>query len=98
MTSAPGTPPTLAENSLGLSGNDSFAFHPNLGNDTAHNTGAHTTELAHSNIQVTAPALAPIAPEFHQEFTFDAIHQDAADLAAMVDQFHQMAANSTLLH
>ena len=98
VTSAPGTPPTLAENSLGLSGNDSFTFHPNLGNDAAHSTGAQSTELSHSYGQVTAPALAPIAPEFHQEFAFDVIHQDAVDLAAMVDHFHQMAANSALLH
>ena len=98
VTSAPGTPPTLAENSFGASGNDSFTFHPNLGNDTAHDNGAQTTELAHSNGQVAAPALAPIAPEFHQEFAFDAIHLDAASIGAIVDQFHQMATNSTLLH
>ncbi len=98
VTSAPGTPPTLAENSFGASGNDSFTFHPNLGNDTAHDTGAQTTELAHGNIQGAAPALAPIALEFHQEFAFDAIHQDAASIGAIVDQFHQMATNSTLLH
>jgi hypothetical protein len=98
VTSAPGTPPTLAENLFGASGNDSFTFHPNLGNDTAHSTGAQTTELAHGNIQSAAPALAPIAPEFHQEFGFDAIHQDAASIGAIVDQFHQMATNATLLH
>ena len=90
--------PTLASASLGGLGNDSFTFHPNLGSDTAQNTDAHASELAHSNIQVGAPALASIAPEFHQEFAFDAIHQDAANHAATVDQFHQMAANSTLLH
>jgi hypothetical protein len=98
VTSAAGTPSTLAENLFGASGNDSFTFHPNLGNDTAHNTGAQTTELAHGNIQGAAPALAPIAPEFHQEFAFDAIHQDAASIGAIVDQFHQMATNATLLH
>jgi archaellum component FlaF (FlaF/FlaG flagellin family) len=98
VTSAPGTPPTLSTGSFGASGNDSFTFHPNLGNDTGHNTGAQTTELAYGNIQGAAPALAPIAPEFHQEFAFDAIHQDAASIGAIVDQFHQMATNSTLLH
>ena len=36
--------------------------------------------------------------EFHQDFAFDAIHQDVANLAATADQFHQMASNSTLLH
>ena len=98
VTSAPGTPPTLAENSFGASGNDSFTFHPNLGNDRAHDTGIQTIELAHGNIQGAASALAPIAPEFHQEFAFDAIHQDAGNLAAIVDQFHQMATGSVLLH
>jgi fibronectin-binding autotransporter adhesin len=98
VTSAPGTPPTLAENSFGASGNDSFTFHPNLGGNPAQNTDAHTSEIGHNNGQITAPALAPIAPEFHQEFAFDALHQDLANLAATVDQFHQMASNSTLLH
>ena len=79
-------------------GNDSFAFHPNLGSDTAQNTDAHTSELAHNNVQISGPALASTAPEFHQEFAFDAIHQDDAHLAATVDQFHQMAAGSVLLH
>jgi hypothetical protein len=79
-------------------GNDSFAFHASLGGDTAPNTGAQTSEIAHNNVQIGGPALASIVPEFHQEFAFDAVHQDAATLAATVDQFHQMAANSTLLH
>ena len=92
------TSPTLASASLGGSGNDSFTFHPSLGSDTAQNTDAHTSELAHNNVQIAGPALAAIAPEFHQEFAFDAIHQDPAALAATVDQFHQMAANTTLLH
>ena len=48
--------------------------------------------------QISGPALGSTAPEFHQEFAFDAIHQDLANLAATVDQFHQMASNSTLLH
>ena len=94
----PAASPTLASASLGGSGNDSFAFHPNLGSNTAQTTDAHTSELAHNNVQIAGPALAAIAPEFHQEFAFDAIHQDAAALTATVDQFHQMAANSTLLH
>ena len=99
VTAPPAAPsPTLASASLGGSGNDSFAFHPSLGSDMAQNTDAHTSELAHNNVQIAGPALAAIAPEFHQEFAFDAIHQDAATLAATVDQFHQMAANSTLLH
>jgi hypothetical protein len=95
---APATSPTLASASLSGLGNDSFAFHSNLGSDTAQNTDAHTSELAHSNLQIAGPALAAIVPEFHQEFAFDAIHQDAANLSAAVDQFHQMASNSTLLH
>jgi hypothetical protein len=78
-------------------GNDSFTFHPNLGNET-QNTGAQNTEPAHGIIQGAVQALASIVPEFHQEFAFDAIHQDPANLAATVDQFHQMASNSTLLH
>jgi len=99
VTAPPAAPsPTLASASLGGSGNDSFAFHPSLGSDTAQNTDAHTSELAHNNVQIAGPALAAIAPEFHQEFAFDAIHQDAATLTATVDQFHQMAASSTLLH
>jgi hypothetical protein len=57
--------------------------------------GAQTIELAHNNVSTAGPPAA-IAPEFHQEFAFDAIHQDVADHAAT--QFHQMAANSTLLH
>ena len=90
--------PALASASFGGMGNDNFAFHPNLGSDTAQNTDAHTSEIAHNNVQISGPALASIVPEFHQEFAFDAIHQDAANLAATVDQFHQMASNSTLLH
>jgi hypothetical protein len=94
----PTASPTLASASLGGLGNDSFAFHPSLGSNTAQTTDAHTSELAHSAVQTGGPALAAIAPEFHQEFAFDAIHQDAAALTATVDQFHQMAASSTLLH
>jgi hypothetical protein len=94
----PAASPTLASASLGGSGNDSFAFHPSLGSNTAQTTDAHTSELAHNNVQIAGPALAAIAPEFHQEFAFDAIHQDVATLTATVDQFHQMAASSTLLH
>ena len=89
---------TLASTSLGAMGNDSFSFHPNLGGDTAQNTDAHASEIAHNNVQISGPALASTAPEFHQEFAFDAIHQDATNLSATVDQFHQMASNSTLLH
>jgi hypothetical protein len=95
---APATSPTPASVSLAGLGNDSFAFHPNLGSDTAQNTGGGTNELAHNTIQISGPALASTAPEFHVEFAFDAIHQDVANIAATVDQFHQMAANSTLLH
>jgi hypothetical protein len=90
--------PAFASASLGGLGSDSFAFHPNLGNDTAQNTGAPASELAHNNIQVSGPALGSTAPEFHAEFALDVIHQDDSHLAATVDQFHQMAANSTLLH
>ena len=98
ITSPPAASPTLASASFGGMGNDNFAFHPNLGSDTAQNTDAHTSEIAHNNIQISGPALASTVPEFHQEFGFDAIHQDAANLSAAVDQFHQMASNSTLLH
>ncbi len=94
----PATSPTPASASLGGMGNDNFAFHPNLGGDTAQNSGGATNELAHNNVQIAGPALASTALEFHQEFAFDAIHQDAANLSAAVDQFHQMASNSTLLH
>jgi hypothetical protein len=90
--------PTLASASFSTLGNDNFTFHPSLGSDTAQNTGNHTIELAHSTLQVVAPAPASIAPEFHQEFAFNDIHHDVANLAASVDQFHQMAASSTLLH
>ncbi len=95
---APAASPTLASASFGGLSNDSFAFHPNLGSETAQTTDAHASDLAHSNLQIASPALAAIVPEFHQEFAFDAIHQDAAVVAAAVDQFHQMAANTTLLH
>ena len=90
--------PTVASVSFAGLGNDSFAFHPNLGSDTAQNTGAPVNELAHNNIQVSGPALGSTAPEFHAEFALDVIHQDDTHLAATVDQFHQMASNSTLLH
>ena len=92
-----GTAPTLASATLGGLDNDSFTFHPNLGSETASNTHVNPTEFAHNEIQAS-PALASIAPEFHQEFAFDAIHQDASNLSAHVDQFHQIVANSTLLH
>jgi hypothetical protein len=97
-TPAPATSPTLASASLGGSDNDSFAFHPNLGSDTAQNSGGATNELAHNNVQIAGPAPASIVPEFHQEFAFDAVHHDDAQLALTLDQLHQMAANSTLLH
>jgi hypothetical protein len=93
---SPAPSPTLA--SFGGMGSDNFAFHPNLGGATAQNTDVHASELAHNNVQISGPALASTAPEFHQEFAFDVFHQDAANLAAAVDQFHQMASNSTLLH
>jgi hypothetical protein len=98
VTSLPAASPTIASASFGTMGNDSFAFHSNLGSDTVQNTGAPASELAHNNIQIGGPALGSIVPEFHQEFGFDASHHDAADLAATLDQLHQMAANSTLLH
>jgi len=94
----PAASSTLASATFGASDNDSFTFHPSLGSETAQNTAAHNTELAHSSVQAGAPALASTALEFHQELAFDAIHQDDTHLAATVDQFHQMAANSTLLH
>jgi hypothetical protein len=94
----PAMSPTPASVSFAGLGSDSFAFHPNLGSDTAQNTGAPASELAHNNIQVSGPALGSTAPEFHAEFALDVIHQDDSHLAATVDQFHQMAANSTLLH
>ena len=92
------SPPTPASVSFAGLSNDNFAFHPNLGSDTAQNTDVHTSEIAHNNVQISGPALAPTVPEFHLEFAFDAIHQDAANLSAAVDQFHQMASNTTLLH
>jgi hypothetical protein len=94
---APASSPTLASASLGGLGNDSFAFHPTLDSDSP-NTDTHASELAHGAVQIGSPALASIVPEFHQEFAFDAIHQDVANIAATVDQFHQMASNATLLH
>ena len=98
VSSQPTASPTIASASFGTMGNDSFAFHAGLGSNPAQNTDAHTSELAHNNVQISGPALASTAPEFHQEFGFDAIHQDAVNLSAAVDQFHQMASNSTLLH
>jgi hypothetical protein len=97
-SSPPAASSTLASATFGASGNESFAFHPNLGSETAQNTGGAANELAHNNVQIAGPALASIAPEFHQEFAFDAIHQDDTHLAANLDQLHQMAASSTLLH
>ena len=98
ITSLPATSPTVASASFGTVGNDSFTFHAGLGSNPAQNTDAHTSEIAHNNIQISGPALASTAPEFHLDFGFDSIHQDAASIAASVDQFHQMAANSALLH
>ena len=95
---APTASPTLASASFGGTANDSFTFHQNLGSDTTQNTAGATNELAHNNIQISGPALASTTPDFHAEFAFNAIHQDAADHVAAVDQFHQMAASSTLLH
>jgi hypothetical protein len=94
----PAASPTLASATFGASGNDNFAFHPNLGSGTAQNSGGATNELAHNNVQIAGPALASTALEFHQEFAFDAFHQDDTHLAATLDQLHQMTANSTLLH
>ena len=98
ITSLPAASPTAASASFQIMGNDSFAFHANLGGNPAQNTDAHTSEIGHNNGQISGPALGSTAPEFHQEFAFDAIHQDLANLAATVDQFHQMASTSTLLH
>ena len=103
LASSSATSPTLAASppasvSFAGLGNDSFAFHPNLGGDTAQNTGAPASELTHNNIQVSGPALGSTAPEFHAEFALDVIHQDDTHLAASVDQFHQVASNATLLH
>jgi len=98
IISLPAASPTAASASFQIMGNDSFAFHANLGGNPAQNTDAHTSEIGHNNGQISGPALGSTAPEFHQEFAFDAIHQDLANLAATVDQFHQMASNSTLLH
>jgi hypothetical protein len=94
----PAMSPTPASVSFAGLGSDSFAFHPNLGSHMVQNTAAPTSELAHNNIQVSGPALGSTAPELHAEFALDVIHQDDSHLAAAVDQFHQMAANSTLLH
>ena len=98
MAPALASSPTLASATFGTSGNDNFAFHPSLGNDTSHSAGAPANELAHGSVQVGGPALGSTAPEFHAEFALNLIHQDETHLTATVDQFHQMAANSTLLH
>jgi hypothetical protein len=94
----PAASPTVASATFGASGDDNFTFHPNLGNDTAQNTGGATNDLAHNNVQIAGAAPASIVPEFHQEFAFDAVHHDDAQLALTLDQLHQMAASSTLLH
>jgi hypothetical protein len=86
--------PTLVSATFGTFGNDNFAFHPNLGSGVS---SAPTNELTHS-IQISAPALGAMIPELHLDPAFDAIHQDATHLPATVDQFHQIAASSTLLH
>jgi hypothetical protein len=95
---ASATSPTLASATFGTLGNDNFAFHQNLGSEPAQNAGAQTNELAHNNIQVGGPALGSTAPELHAEFALDVVHVDDTHVSATVDQFHQMAANSTLLH
>jgi hypothetical protein len=92
------TSPTIASAAFGTLNGDNFSFHPNLGSDAAQNTGAHASELAHDTMQIGGPALGSTAPEFHAEFAFDVVHQDATGIPANLDQFHQMAANSTLLH
>jgi hypothetical protein len=79
-------------------GNDNFAFHRSLGSDMSPSRGAPTNELAHVSVQVRGPAHGSTAPEVHAEFALDVIHQDDSHVAATVDQFHQMVANSTLLH
>jgi hypothetical protein len=98
VTSLPAVSPTIASASFGAMGNDSFAFHANLGGGSAQNTAGHANELANNGIQVNGPAIGSTAPEFHAEFALDVVHQDDTHLAATVDQFHQMASNSTLLH
>jgi hypothetical protein len=91
------TSPTIAS-AFGTLNNDNFSFHANLGSDPAQNTGAHANELAHGNMQIGGPALGSTAPEFHAEFAVDVVHQDVTGIPANLDQFHQMAANATLLH
>jgi hypothetical protein len=94
----PAASPTVASASFGTMGNDSFAFHANLGSNGPQNSLSHVNELAHDNTQLAAPSPAAATPDVHQEFAFDVVHQDIVALTATVDQFHQMASNSTLLH
>jgi hypothetical protein len=98
VTSLPAASPTIASASFGAMGNDSFAFHANLGSDGPQNNLSHVNELAHDNTQIAAPSPAAPTPDVHQEFAFDVVHQDIVALTTAVDQFHQLASNSTLLH
>jgi fibronectin-binding autotransporter adhesin len=98
VTSLPAASPTIASASFGAMGNDSFAFHANLGSDGPQNNLSHVNALAHDNTQIAAPSPAAPTPDVHQEFAFDVVHQDIVAFTTAVDQFHQLASNSTLLH
>jgi hypothetical protein len=92
-----GTPSPFTSPALGA---DNFVFHPNLGNDNAHNSDAHAAVFAPSNVQSSAQLseLVTSAPEPAPPTMFDPTHHDVADISAMVSQFHQIASSAALLH
>jgi hypothetical protein len=84
----------LASASFGSNGNDSFAFHPTLGEATLHGSSPAPVEIGYANTAAAAPP--PAAPDFHAEF--DATHVAMEAIPTAMDQFHQAVGSVTLVH
>ena len=95
--SAIGTQSAFTSPALGV---DNFVFHPNLGDDTTHNTSAHAADVGsiggQNSPQPSGGAIS--VPELVPEMMFDPGHHDAADVSATLSQFQQMASSAHLLH
>jgi len=91
-----GTPSPFTSSAPGA---DNFVFHPNLGDDTVHNTSVHATDVGSISGQNSPQplGLAISVPELGPEIMFAPAYHDAADVSA-TSQFHQMASSAHLLH
>jgi hypothetical protein len=80
------------------SGNDSFAFNANLGDQSHHNSSPQPADFGHANTPAAGPSYVPTAADAHPEFAFDPAQHIAEMAPTAMDQFHQAVGGATLIH